>query len=122
MHFPLYIVRLTSLVLCKVMLRKTVTVMKRQKKEPGSLCVHFVSISASINIYTGFRKLKNALSDKQSCFNFQRTSIVNFDAVFFSENVLPALIKCIKFDCTFFILVIFHLTQYLKPSLTHSRF
>ena len=59
------------------------------------------SISGSIDIYIGFRKSKKEKKNIiNSCINFLRALFVSFDAVCF-ENVLPSMMKCIKFNCSF---------------------
>ena len=58
--------------------------------------MHCESISVSIDIYMGLRKLKKEIHYKTVVSNFFVTS----DAVCF-ENVLPGMMKRIKFNCSF---------------------
>ena len=73
--------------------------MNRQKLEPGSLrIVYLFQHQLTFTLGLGKNNVKNNKYEK-SCIIFLRTPIVTFDTVFF-ENVLPALIKRIQFNCS----------------------
>ena len=72
MQISLYIDRLPFLVLCKLMLMIFCKNCDSYEKTKNGtrIVLHRVCISASIDKFIGFKKLKNTLSDKQSCINF----------------------------------------------------
>ena len=85
-------------------------------KNGTRICVHCISISAI--------KETNHLINKV-VIHFYRMPLVTFETVFFSfisENVLPAMIQVfvVLLNCQDHCR--FNMSQYLKPSLTHSRF
>ena len=83
--------------------------------------MHCVSISASIDIYIKFRKLKTTLSYKQSCINSKKTHFVTFDSFFLESIVYYDETHKIRLQFHF-ILATFNTTQKLTPSSANSRF
>ena len=70
--------------------------MLRQKMEPGWLYIVYL-FQHHLKLTLGLGNEENSLSDKQSCNNFCRTPLITVETVFVSENVLPAMVKRMKF-------------------------
>ena len=76
---------------------------RKREKNGTKIVVHCVSISASIDIYIKFRKLKNTLSYKVVLTLKRRTLLLLIQSFFFFffENVLSSMMKRIKFNFSF---------------------
>ena len=106
-------------------LLKTVTVMKRQKMEPGSFCIMYLfphRLTFASGLGNKKKQHRHFYLINKVVFTFKGRLILLLIQFFFSEYVLPAVMQRIKFNCSSFILVTFNTAQYLKPSLTHSWF